>query len=98
MILKDGDAEKWKKRAWRFEEAMKDLIWFMETVDTGVDIENFPRTLYQWSLELRRHMQERDQQNDAGRTQEGNDAGEEAWEREATGPHGQERHEGGTRD
>ena len=59
---------------------------------------NFPRTLYQGSLEPRRHRQERDQQNDAGRIQEESDAGEEAWEREATRPHGQERHEGGTRD
>ena len=26
MILKDGDAEEWRKRAWSFGEAMKDLM------------------------------------------------------------------------
>jgi hypothetical protein len=68
MILMDGDAEELKRRAWSFGEAMKDLLWFLETVDTGVDIGNFPRTLYQGSLEPRRHMPEQGQQNDAGRT------------------------------
>ena len=38
MILKDGDAEEWKRRAWSFGEAMEDLLWFPDTVDTGVDI------------------------------------------------------------
>ena len=46
MILVDGDAEEWKRRAWSFGEAMNDFIWFLETVDTGVDIGNYPRTLY----------------------------------------------------
>ena len=78
MILKDGDAEEWKRRTWSFGEAMKDLIWFLETVDTGVDIGNFPRTLYQGSREPRRHMPKQEQQNDAGRTHEENDVGEEA--------------------
>ena len=55
MILKDGHAEEWKRRARGFGEAMKDLIWFLETVDTGVDIGNFPRTLHQGSPEARRH-------------------------------------------
>ena len=63
MVLKDGDAEEWKRRAWSFGEAMKDLIWFLETVDTGVDIGNFPRTLYQGSLEVRRHGPEQERQN-----------------------------------
>jgi len=55
LILVDGDAEEWKRRAWSFGEAMKDFIWFLETVDTGVDIGNYPRTLYHGSLEPGRH-------------------------------------------
>ncbi len=47
MILTNGDTEEWKIRAWNFGAAMKDLVWFMEVVDTCVDIENFPRTVYQ---------------------------------------------------
>ena len=77
MILKDGDAEEWKRRAWSFGEAMKNLIWLMETLDTGVDIENFPRTLYQGSLEPRRHRPEQGHQHIAGRTQAEDKAGEE---------------------
>ena len=98
MISKDGDAEEWKRRAWSFGEVMKDLIWFLETVDSGVDIWNFPRTLYQGSLEARRRRPEQEQQNDTDRTEEENDAGEEAWEREATWHHGHEQQEGGVRD
>jgi hypothetical protein len=98
MILKDGNEEEWKRRAWSFGEAMKDLIWFLETVDTGVDIVNYPRTLYQGSLEPRRHIPGHELQNDAGRTQEEIDAGEVARKWEALGPHGQARQEGGTRD
>ena len=98
MILKDGEAEEWRRRAWSFGEAIKDLIWFLETVDTEVDIWNFLRTLFQGLLEPRRHMPEQEQQNDADRTKGENEAGEEAWKREGTWHHGQERHEGGTRD
>ncbi len=42
IVLIDGDAEEWKRRTWSFGEAMKDLIWFVETVDAGVDIASFP--------------------------------------------------------
>jgi len=45
MILVDGDAEEWKRRAWSFGEAMKDLIWFMEIVDIGLDVGNYPRVM-----------------------------------------------------
>jgi hypothetical protein len=51
MILVDGDAEEWKRRALSFGEAMKDFIWFIETVDIGVDVGNYPRVLYQESSE-----------------------------------------------
>jgi hypothetical protein len=98
MILRDGDVEEWKRRAWSFGEAMKDLIWFLETVDTGKDIGNYPRTLYQGSLEPRRHMPEQELQNDAGRAREEIDVGEVAGERVAPGLHGHDRQEGGTRD
>ena len=46
MILLDGDAEEWKRRAWGFGEALKDLVWLLDTVDTRVDMAAFPRTLY----------------------------------------------------
>jgi len=65
----DGDAEEYKRRAWSFGEAVKDLIWFMEMVDTGVDIGNFPRTLYQGSLELGRHMLDQVQLDVEGRAE-----------------------------
>ncbi len=38
MILTYGDAEEWKKRACNFGAGMKDLIWFLEVVDTCMDI------------------------------------------------------------
>jgi hypothetical protein len=34
---------------------MKDFIWFLETVDTGVDIGNYPMPMNQGSLEPGRH-------------------------------------------
>jgi hypothetical protein len=76
MILIDGDAEEWKRRVWSFGEAMKDLVWFLETVDMGIDIAFFPRTMYQWSLEPRRHRPEQEQPNVGGRAHEGVEDGE----------------------
>ena len=84
MILIDGDAKEWKRRAWSFGEATKDLIWFMETVDTGVDIAYFPRTLYQGSLEPRRHVPEQKQPNVGGRAHEGDEDGEWGMDWETT--------------
>ena len=97
MVLKDGDAEEWKRRAWSFGEAMKDLIWFLETVDTGVDISNFPRTLYQGSLEVRRHMPEEERQNDAADAVHENGTGVEEGDQDAGGQQEHERQDGGVR-
>ncbi len=55
MILVDGDEEEWKRRAWNFGDALKDLIWLLENVDTRIDVANFPRALYQGSIEPSRH-------------------------------------------
>ncbi len=59
---------------------MKNLTWFLETMDTGTDIANFPRTLYQGSLEPNRHMSEHVQSKTETRAQVGNADGE--WDRE----------------
>ena len=40
---------------------MGDLLRIMEAVDTGVDVETFPRAMFQASLELGEFQQERDQ-------------------------------------
>jgi hypothetical protein len=54
---------------------MKDLIWLLETVDTGIDIASFPRILYRGSLEPRRHSPEHEQPNVGGRAHEGDEDG-----------------------
>jgi len=73
MILVDGDAEEWRRRAWSFGEGMKDLMWFLETLDMGVDIANYPRTLYQGSMEPKRHRPGQEQPSAEGRPQVGDD-------------------------
>ena len=100
MVLKDGDAEEWKRRAWSFGEAMKDQIWFLETVDTKVDIANYPRTLYQGSLEGRRHRpkhERQERQADAAEAVQVNGVEVEEGEREVGGQQEQERQDGGVR-
>ncbi len=78
MILVDGDEEVWKRRAWSFGEAMKDFLWFLETVDTGVDIGNYPRDLYQGSLEPGRHRPRQQQDQEMDQAAEGNERETEA--------------------
>jgi len=87
MILKDGDAEDWKRRAWSFGEAMKDLLWFMDTVDTGVDIANYPRTQYHGSLEARRHGTEIERPNGPYEAEQDNEERGETGERNAARTH-----------
>jgi len=77
---------------------MKNLIWFLATVDTGVDIASFPRTLYQGSLEPRRHRSEQEQPNVGGRAHEGDEDGEGDRDWETTKATDQERQKGRTRD
>jgi len=57
---------------------MKDFIWFLETVDTGVDIGNYPRALYQGSLEPGRHRPRQQQEQATDQAGEGDEMGNEA--------------------
>ena len=59
---------------------MEDLIWFMETVDMGVDIGNFPGALYQGSLEARRHRPEHERRNETGNTEQEKEEGRDVRE------------------
>jgi hypothetical protein len=51
MILIEGDAEALRGRAWNIGAAIQDLLWFLEHVENGIDIEAYPRTLYQGTLQ-----------------------------------------------
>ncbi len=63
-------------------------------MDTGVDIANFPGTMYQGSLEARRHGPEPERRKGADEAEQENEERDEAGERNAAGTHGEERHEG----
>jgi hypothetical protein len=95
MILLDGDAEEWKRRVWSFGEAMKDFIWFVETVDIGVDVGNYPRVMYQGSLEPGRHKPRQAKENTGN--QEVEEEGARGGTR-ATGTQPTRRQEGRTGD
>ncbi len=53
MSTKTRKKEDWTKRGREFGGAMKDLLWILETVDTRVQVDNYPRATYQESLEPR---------------------------------------------
>jgi hypothetical protein len=77
---------------------MKDFIWFLETVDTGVDIGNYPRTLYQGSLEPGRHRPRQEQADARGQAVEEDEMRGENREGGTQTPRGQDRQEGRARD
>ena len=98
MILVDGDAEEWKRRAWSLGEAMKDFIWFVETLDIGVDAGNYPRVLYQGSLEPGRHRLEQARDNTGNRGMARDEMRRETWAAETLPQCHQGRREGRTWD
>ncbi len=61
MTDKAGPNEDWTTRSIEFGEAMGDLIRLLEAVETGVEVENYPRAAYQASLEKHEQQGERDQ-------------------------------------
>jgi hypothetical protein len=61
---------------------MNDIVWLLDTVDTGIAIAAFPRTLYQGSLEPGRHGLEQGITPGEARAQEEKDErlGDTAWD------------------
>ena len=57
MVYKTGSEEWWRKCGIGMGDAMKDLLWILEAVDTGVDMENYPRAMFQASVEVHEQQQ-----------------------------------------
>ncbi len=49
-ILLEGEEHDWKWRAANFGAAMKDLIWILEEVEGGINVDDYPRVAYQGLL------------------------------------------------
>ena len=75
---------------------MKDFIWFVETVDIGVDVGKYPRVLYQGSLKPGRHRPRQEQENAAGNQEEEKEGGEERRGQQKRSRHGNRTEERGT--
>ncbi len=46
LVYKTGSEEWWRKCGLGMGDAMRDLLWILEAVETGVDTENYPRAMY----------------------------------------------------
>ncbi len=96
MANKAGPEEVWKARALELGEAMGDLLRVLEGVELGVEVDDFPRAMYQASLEKleqreNRHTEQRQEEttehntHGEGRPQQENNMSEAARGRNARG-------------
>jgi hypothetical protein len=63
MADKAGPEEEWATRGIEFGEAMGDLLRIMEAVETGVEADDYPRAMYQASIEKKDQREAKGQES-----------------------------------
>jgi len=59
MTSRTRTDEDWRNWGRSFGKGMGGLLKILEAVETGVDVENYPRAMFQDSLEVGKHRRER---------------------------------------
>jgi hypothetical protein len=75
MTDKAGPEEDWATRGIEFGEAMGELLRILEAMETGVDADDFPRAMYQASIEKKDQRETRGRESRQEEAREQTDQG-----------------------